>query len=89
MALGELLIDFTGNGVSNQGNKLFEANPGAGDTFMACVINTVLEKGINNLDEKSIKEMLVFANAAASIITTRKGALLQIRVKNTLSNIIC
>lgn len=27
-ALGELLIDFTENGVSNQGNSLFEANPG-------------------------------------------------------------
>ena len=28
VALGELLIDFTENGVSNQGNPLFEANPG-------------------------------------------------------------
>lgn len=28
IALGELLIDFTENGVSNQGNPLFEANPG-------------------------------------------------------------
>ena len=27
-ALGELLIDFTENGVSLQGNPLFEANPG-------------------------------------------------------------
>ena len=27
-ALGELLIDFTQNGVSEQGNNLFEANPG-------------------------------------------------------------
>ena len=28
VALGELLIDFTENGKSNQGNPLFEANPG-------------------------------------------------------------
>lgn len=28
-ALGELLIDFTENGVSEQGNALLEANPGA------------------------------------------------------------
>ena len=28
VALGELLIDFTDNGVSTQGNTLFEANPG-------------------------------------------------------------
>ena len=27
-ALGELLIDFTENGVSGQGNTIFEANPG-------------------------------------------------------------
>lgn len=27
-ALGELLIDFTENGTSAQGNPLFEANPG-------------------------------------------------------------
>ena len=27
------------------------------------------------MDEKKLKEMLTFANAAASIITTRKGAL--------------
>lgn len=27
-ALGELLIDFTENGVSEQGNALLEANPG-------------------------------------------------------------
>ena len=27
-ALGELLIDFTENGLSNQGNYLLEANPG-------------------------------------------------------------
>ena len=28
VALGELLIDFTENGVSGQGNGLFEACPG-------------------------------------------------------------
>ncbi len=28
VALGELLIDFTNNGMSAQGNPLFEANPG-------------------------------------------------------------
>ena len=28
VALGELLVDFTDNGLSEQGNTLFEANPG-------------------------------------------------------------
>ena len=48
---------------------------GAGDTFMACVLNAVLEKGLEALSEKDLFEMLQFANAASSIITTRKGAL--------------
>ena len=48
---------------------------GAGDTFMACVLNAVIERGIDGFDGESLSEMLEFANAAASIITTRKGAL--------------
>lgn len=48
---------------------------GAGDTFMACVLNAVLEKGLEALTEDDLLEMLKFANAASSIITTRKGAL--------------
>ena len=28
VALGELLVDFTGNGTSSQDNPVFEANPG-------------------------------------------------------------
>lgn len=48
---------------------------GAGDTFMACVINYCIEHGIENLTDGQLKEMLTFANAAAALITTRKGAL--------------
>ena len=48
---------------------------GAGDTFGACCLHYVLKYGLNDLDEEKLKEMLTFANAAASIITTRKGAL--------------
>lgn len=48
---------------------------GAGDTFCACILNTVLDNGIDRLDEEIIMNMLVTANAAASIVTTRKGAL--------------
>jgi fructokinase len=48
---------------------------GAGDTFCACVLNTVLDEGIESLNEDKLKAMLVRANAAASIVTTRKGAL--------------
>lgn len=48
---------------------------GAGDTFDGAVLHFILENGITNMSEKLIEEMLRFANAAASIITTRKGAL--------------
>ena len=48
---------------------------GAGDTFEACTLNYILEHGLENLTEENLKEMLTFANAGASIITTRKGAL--------------
>ena len=48
---------------------------GAGDTFMACVIHKVLEYGLENLNEASLREILQFANAAAALVTTKKGAL--------------
>ena len=48
---------------------------GAGDTFCASMINYILDHGIQGLTEKDLEEMLTFANAAASIITTRNGAL--------------
>lgn len=48
---------------------------GAGDTFGGCCLHYVLEYGLHNLNEEALREMLTFANAAASIITTRKGAL--------------
>ena len=39
-AMGELLIDFTQNGTTEQGNKLFEANPGGAP----CNVLAMLEK---------------------------------------------
>ena len=48
---------------------------GAGDTFGGSCLNFVLEYGLDGLDEEKLSYMLSFANAAASLITTRKGAL--------------
>lgn len=48
---------------------------GAGDTFCACALHYVIEHGIKDLTEQDLYDLLTYANAAASIITTRKGAL--------------
>lgn len=76
------------------GGKMVEATPflqkntiettGAGDTFCGCVLHYVREHGLENLSEKMLREMLLLANAAAALITTKKGAL---RVMPTLEEI--
>ena len=48
---------------------------GAGDTFCACSLNYLLDHALRDLSRSELAEMLRFANAAASLITTRKGAL--------------
>ena len=48
---------------------------GAGDTFCASVLNFVLENGVAMLTEQDRENMLKFANTAAYIGTTRKGAI--------------
>ena len=48
---------------------------GAGDTFCATILNFVLKYGLDGFDEEKLKELLVTGNAAASLVTTRKGAL--------------
>lgn len=40
VAMGELLIDFTQNGYSDQGNPIFEANPGGAP----CNVLAMLQK---------------------------------------------
>ena len=48
---------------------------GAGDTFCASVLDFVLEHGMDGLSRDDLKAMLRFANAAAYLVTTRKGAI--------------
>ena len=55
---------------------------------MACVLNAVLENGLNDFDEEKLYNMLEFANAASSIITTRKGALKVMPEKREVLNFI-
>ena len=48
---------------------------GAGDTFCASVLGFVLKNGTENLTVEQLTEMLRFANAAAYLVTTKKGAI--------------
>ena len=61
---------------------------GAGDTFCANVLNYVLENGLEDLTAEGLEEMLTFANAAASIITTKKGALRVMPTKEDVENFL-
>ena len=48
---------------------------GAGDTFCACVLYDVLANGLEHRDCGSLQAMLRFSNAAAYLVTTKKGAI--------------
>lgn len=58
---------------------------GAGDTFGGSVLAYVCEHGIEHLTKDNLMQMLTLANAGASLITTRKGAL---RVMPEMSEIL-
>ena len=51
-------------------------------------MNFVLEKGLDDLTESDLAEMLIFANAGASLITTRRGALKVMPEKEEIEKII-
>lgn len=57
---------------------------GAGDTFCGAILGKILEYGMRDFSDSELKDMLAFANAAAGIVTERKGAL---KVMPTMSEI--
>ena len=61
---------------------------GAGDTFCGCVLHYICEHGMEDLKEENLKDMLTFANAAASVITTRKGALRVMPTREEIQNLL-
>lgn len=61
---------------------------GAGDTFCGSSLNYILEHGIEDLTEEELGEMLTFANAAAAVITTRKGAIRAMPEKEEVLGVI-
>ena len=52
VALGELLIDFTENGISSQGNPLFEANPGGAPCNVLAMLESLTKNCIHRQSRK-------------------------------------
>lgn len=48
---------------------------GAGDAFWGCILDYVLENGLNDCTKQDLKKLISFANVAAALVTTKKGAL--------------
>ena len=48
---------------------------GAGDTFCASVLDFILDHGLDGLSRDDLRTMLRYANAAAYLVTTKKGAI--------------
>ncbi len=48
---------------------------GAGDTFCGSILYGLLYRDIDSLTKEDLEQMLIFANAAAYLVTTRKGAI--------------
>ena len=61
---------------------------GAGDTFCASVLDFVLEHGLDELSRGDLKAMLRFANAAAYLVTTRKGAIRSMPERSQVEQIL-
>lgn len=61
---------------------------GAGDTFCGSVLNYICENGISNLSNEQLKEMITFANAAASIVTTKAGAILSMPAREEIIELL-
>ena len=61
---------------------------GAGDTFCGSSLNYLVEYDFDNLTEEQLGEMLTFANAAAALVTTKKGAIKAMPVKEEVLELI-
>ncbi len=61
---------------------------GAGDTFCACVLDYILDRGLNGLGADELTAMLRFANAAAYLVTTKKGAIRSMPEREQIDEIL-
>lgn len=61
---------------------------GAGDTFCGSSLNYLVDHDFENLTEEQLGEMLTFANAAAALVTTKKGAIKAMPIKEEVLELI-
>lgn len=61
---------------------------GAGDTFCACILHEILCAGYETFSRERLQKMLVFANAASSLVTTKKGSLSVMPMRTEIEQLI-
>ena len=71
VALGELLIDFTQNGLSGQGNMMMEANPGGAPCNVLAMLQKLGKKTafVGKVGDDFLGKMLAGVVADAGIYT--------------------
>jgi len=85
VALGELLIDFTQNGISSQGNLLFEANPGGAPCNVLAMLQNLGKKTafIGKVGNDQFGKLLKKSLASVGIST--EALLMDNKVHTTLA----
>lgn len=61
---------------------------GAGDSFMGSSMFKILNYGLGNLDKEKLENTLVFANAAASLVASKKGVIKSLPTIEEIENLI-
>ena len=63
-------------------------NTGAGDTFLGCALNYIIEHPGFEYNNYELHQLLRFANAGAALVTTKKGALKSMPTMSEICEII-
>ena len=61
---------------------------GAGDTFCGTVLSFISDLGIKDLSDEDLKNILIYANAAASLVTLKKGAIRSMPEKTEIDKLV-
>jgi fructokinase len=61
---------------------------GAGDAFFGCCLSFVPDLDLDDPDGALLNRILVYANAAAALVTTKRGALSAMPTKESIENLI-